>query len=62
MYKIILFYFHLQLGLELSPFDIMPNAVGGMVEQILGIELLNFFDCQFQMLPISYHNKGIAFL
>ena len=61
MYKIALVYFHLQLELELSPFDIISDAVGCMVEQILGIELLNFFDHQCQMLPISYHNKGTAF-
>ena len=42
MYKIVLVYFHLQLELELSPFETMSNAVGCMVEQILGIELLEF--------------------
>ena len=62
MYKIELVYFHLQLKLELSTFDIMSNDVGCMVEQILGIELLDFFDHQCQISPISYHSKGAAFL
>ena len=43
-------------------FDIMLNAVGCMVKQIPGSELLNFFDHQCQTLLISYHNKGTAFL
>ena len=59
---IALVYFHLQLELEMSPFDIISNVAGCMAEQIPGIELLNFFDHQCQMLPISYHNKDIAFL
>ena len=50
------------IGLVPSPFDIISNAVVCMVEQILGIELLNFFGHQCQMLSISFHNKGITFL
>ena len=62
MYKTELVYFHLQLELELSPFDIMSNATGCIIEQIPGIELLDFFGHQCQMSPISYHSKGIAYL
>ena len=56
-----LVYFHLQLELDLSPFDIMSNAAGCMVKQIPGIKILDFFDHQCQMSPISYHSKGTAF-
>ena len=62
MCKIALVYFHLQLELELSPFDIISNAAGCMDVKIPGIELLNFFGHPCPMLPTSYHNKDIAFL
>ena len=61
MYKTALVNFHLQLGLELFPFDIISNVAVCAAGQIPGIELLNFFDQQYQMLPISYHDKDIAF-
>ena len=60
--KTVLIYFHLQLKLELFPFDIILNVAGCVAEQIPGIELLISFGHQYQMLPISYHNKDIAFL
>ena len=61
MCKTTLVYFHPQLELELFSFDI-SNVAGCVDGQILGIELLNFFGHQYHMLPISYHNKDIAFL
>ena len=61
MCKIALVYFHLQLELEIYPFNIISNVAGCVAEQIQEIKLLNFFDHQCQMLPISYHNNDIAF-
>ena len=49
MYKTALAYFHLQLGLELSTFDLISNVVGCVAGQIPGIELLNSFGHQYQM-------------
>ena len=62
IYKTTLLHFHLQLELEWLLFDIISNVAEYVAEQILGIELLNSFGHQYQMLPISYHNKDIAFL
>ena len=55
MCKTTLVYFHIQLELEVFPFDIISNVAGCVAGQILGIDLLNFFDHQYQMFPISYH-------
>ena len=49
MYRTALVYFHLQLELELSPFDTISDVAGYVGGQILEIELLNFFDYQYQM-------------
>ena len=53
MCKTALVYFHLQLELELSPFNIISNVAGCVAGQILEIELLNFFDNEYQIIPIS---------
>ena len=60
--KTVLIHFCLQLELELFPFDSISNVVGCVAGQTLGIELLDFFGHQYQMLPITYHNSDIAFL
>ena len=62
MCKTALVYFHLQFELELSPFDTISNVARCVAGQIPGTELLNFFDHQYQILPISYYNEDITFL
>ena len=49
MYMTALVHFHLQLELELFPFDIILSAAGYAGGEILGIGLLNFFGHQYQM-------------
>ena len=47
--KTALLHFHLQLKLELFPFDTISNVAGCVAGQIPGIELLNSFGHQYQM-------------
>ena len=62
MCKTALVHFHLQLEHELFLFDIISTVAECVARQIPGIELLNSFGHQCQMLPISYHNKDIAYI
>ena len=55
-------HFCLQLELGLFPFDRMSDAAECKAGQIMGIELLGFYDHKCRRLLISCHNKDIAFL
>ena len=49
VYLTALVHFHLQLELELFPFDTMSGVVGYAGGQTLGIQLFNFFGHQYEM-------------